>query len=77
MLIPFSFLIMGIIPVLITFVKDDSIIILIERFNAGITYQSLSASILTNTLFKTKHKKSTAKVNITFASGSFFASFEV
>ena len=45
MLIPFSFLIMGIIPVLITFVKDESIIILIERFNIGITYQSLSASV--------------------------------
>lgn len=44
-LIPFSFLIMGIIPVLITFVKDDSIIILIERFHIGITYQSLETSI--------------------------------
>lgn len=45
MLIPFSFLIMGIIPVLITFVKDDSIIVLIDRFNIGITYNSLDTSI--------------------------------
>lgn len=45
MLIPFSFLVMGIIPVLITFVQDDSIIILIERFNIGITDKSLETSI--------------------------------
>lgn len=45
MLIPFSFLIMGIIPVLITFVKGDSIIILIDRFNIGITDNSLHTSI--------------------------------
>lgn len=39
--------------------------------------KNINKNMLINTLFKIKHKKSTAKVNITFASGSFFASFEV
>lgn len=39
--------------------------------------KNININILTNILFKIKHKKSAAKVNITFASGSFLASFEV
>lgn len=38
--------------------------------------KKININILTNTLFKIKHKKSIVKVNITFANGSFFASFE-
>ncbi len=45
MLIPFSFLIMGIIPVLISLVEDEYIVILIDKFNIGITYQSLETPL--------------------------------
>ncbi len=39
--------------------------------------KNIKINILTNTLFKIKHKKSIVKVNITFARGSFFANFEM
>ncbi len=36
---------MGIIPVLISLVEDEYIVILIDKFNIGITYQSLETSL--------------------------------
>lgn len=45
MAVPFGFLIMGIIPILITYSGSESIIILIDKYNIGITSNSLETAI--------------------------------
>lgn len=45
MLIPFSFLMMGIIPILVTFTNGEQIITLVNKYSIGITETSLLAAL--------------------------------
>lgn len=45
MIIPFSFLVMGIIPILIEFNGSEYVIVLINKYNIGITEKSINTSL--------------------------------